>query len=276
MVAVINQKTSFARCGLTLNVSDQGGSGTPVLFQHGLCGDANQTREAFPLLDGYRRITLECRGHGKSEPGSPEQFSIANFTDDSAAFLDDLDAGSIVVGGISMGAAIALRLAVKRPDLVKGLILVRPAWIAASAPANMRPNAQVGALLAAHSSQSAREMFMSSGTAQHLANAAPDNLKSLGSFFDREPQEITAEMLLRISIDGPNVEEYDVTRLTIPTLILGHDQDFIHPFGYAETLAALIPNARLQRVTPKAISKDRYIADLHQAITQFLKESSSC
>jgi pimeloyl-ACP methyl ester carboxylesterase len=260
------------REGLTLHIDDQGGEGAIVLFQHGLCGDANQTREAFPTLQGFRRITLECRGHGQSEAGEPNQVSIATFSNDLAAFIENLSVGSVIVGGISMGAAIALRLAVKRPELVRAMILARPAWVTVSAPANMRPNAQVGALLKAHSRELAHTIFMRSDTAKYLSNAAPDNLKSLESFFRRETQEVTAELLSRISIDGPGVADSELNALNIPTLILGHDRDFIHPFVYIQALATLIPNSTPRAITSKTVSKERYLADFHQAVAQFLEE----
>jgi pimeloyl-ACP methyl ester carboxylesterase len=266
----------MARHGLTLRVDDEGGCGTPVLFQHGLCGDANQTREAFPkspAIDSrFRRITLECMGHGQSQAGVPELLSIQTFADDVAALIESLDEGPVVVGGISMGAAIALRLAVKSPGLVKGLILARPAWITANAPPNMEPNALVGALLSKYPPQEAHEVFMRSDTAKHFSKVAPDNLKSLQGFFETRPYEVTAALLTRISADGPGVEESGVRALAIPTLVIGQDRDSIHPYAYAQTLADLIPNSVLKTVTPKSISKELYISGFHNAIAHFLEE----
>jgi pimeloyl-ACP methyl ester carboxylesterase len=57
--------------GPVLNVDDAGGEGLPVIFQHGLCGDARQTIEAFPRDPHFRRITIESRGHGGSEARGP-------------------------------------------------------------------------------------------------------------------------------------------------------------------------------------------------------------
>ena len=98
------------------------GHGPAMLFQHGLCGDARQPADVFPS-DAFRCLTVECRGHGGSEPGDPEAFGIASFADDVADTLDGMRLGPLPVGGISMGAAIALRLAVRRPDLVSALVL---------------------------------------------------------------------------------------------------------------------------------------------------------
>jgi pimeloyl-ACP methyl ester carboxylesterase len=264
--------TALIRDGLTLSVHDQGGSGTPVVFQHGLCGDSLQTREAFPRLAGFRRITLECRGHGRSEAGDLRSLSIATFTEDVAAIIESIGGGPVVAGGISMGAAICLRLAVKRPDLVRGLILVRPAWITAPAPANMEPNSQVGSLLTEYPPEDARNIFMQSEMAMHLSEVAPDNLESLKGFFGREPIEVTAALLKQISNDGPGITDADVQALAVPALVIGIERDYIHPYSLAKALADLLPNSTSKTITPKATSKELYISDLHSAITKFLEE----
>lgn len=262
----------FQRHGLRLAVHDRG-SGMPVVFQHGLCGDAAQPAEVFPFELPASCLTLECRGHGGSEAGDPGLLSIATFTDDLAHWLDSLALGPVVLGGISMGAAIALRLAVTRPELVRALVLARPAWIAEAAPANMAPNAQVGALLARHGAEEARALFEASDTARELATSAPDNLASLRGFFTREPQAVTAALLARISADGPGVSRTDIAALRIPTLVIGTEVDAIHPLGHAETLAALIPGARLAHITPKALDKPRYVQDFRATLAQFLLET---
>lgn len=48
---------------------------------------------------------------------------------------------------LRVDAAIALRLAVRLPKLVRGNIIARPAWVTADGPENMAPNADVGRLL---------------------------------------------------------------------------------------------------------------------------------
>ncbi len=196
---------TFRRDGLRLAISDPGGTGLPVVFQHGLCGDARQTAEVFPRDSRFRRITLECRGHGGSESGDPSAFGIAAFAEDLAGFIEEHGLWPVVIGGISMGAAVSLRLAVRRPELVRGLILARPAWITDAAPENMAPNAEVGHLLRTLPPRKARDLFAASATAHRLAREAPDNLASLMGFFARQPQDVTAALLTRISTDGPGI-----------------------------------------------------------------------
>jgi pimeloyl-ACP methyl ester carboxylesterase len=264
--------TKFSRTGSpVLNVDDAGGDGMPVIFQHGLCGDVRQTTEAFPRDLHFRRITIESRGHGESEAGDPARFSVHTFAHDVEAFIEAHRLAPVVIGGISMGAAITLHLAVHRPEIVRGLILARPAWITASAPANQSPNLEVGRLLRDLSQKDAREAFEVSETARHLAKVAPDNLASLRSFFSREPQTITAALLQAIAADGPGVSEEDLRKLETPALIIGHDIDYIHPLSYAATLSQLIPRSEFVAITPKAVSKPAYLKDFHTAITNFLK-----
>jgi len=262
---------AFDRDGLRLSWLDAGGSGLPVVFQHGLCGDARQTAEAFPEDRRFRLITLECRGHGQSEPGPVAGLSLATFANDVAALVAHLQLAPVVVGGISMGAAIAARLAVKRPELVRALVLARPAWVAADAPDNMRPNAEVGHLLASHSPSAAKAAFSRSDTARRLAAEAPDNLASLIGFFDRLPHELTSALLTAIAVDGPGVSAAEYADLAVPALVLGHERDAVHPLAHARALAGLIPQAELAIITPKATSKAAYIADFHRTLQSFLE-----
>lgn len=90
------------RDGNRLNV-DIEGDGPPVVFLHGLCGDAGQTREAFPPECGFRRVTVEARGHGASEPGDLTKMSIVTFASDIADFIEQELKAPVIVGGISMG-----------------------------------------------------------------------------------------------------------------------------------------------------------------------------
>ncbi|MBB2750789.1 UNVERIFIED_ORG: pimeloyl-ACP methyl ester carboxylesterase [Rhizobium aethiopicum] len=257
--------------GTILNV-DIAGEGAPAIFQHGLCGDAAQTDEVFPRESVYRRVTVEARGHGRSRAGNVERLSISAFCDDIAAYIEKNLAAPVVIGGISMGAAIALRLAVKRPDLVKALILARPAWLTASAPDNMAPNAEVGRLLKTLPSDEAKQAFLAGPAGVRLAAEAPDNLASLAGFFSRTPLDVTAELLTRISSDGPDVTDAEVGNLALPVLVIGHDRDSIHPLGHARALAAQIAGARFVQITPKTESRPQYVADFRLAVGNFLKE----
>ena len=259
----------FLRDGLALRYRDLG-AGLPLLFQHGLGGDDAQVADVMPTSPALRRITLECRGQGGSPFGPTAGFSIAGFSDDVAALADELSIGPAVIGGISLGAAIALRISVRRPEMVRAVILARPAWVTEPAPENMRPYGLVGDLLQRFAPDEARRRFMASETAAILERLAPDNLNSLAGFFDRAEPRTFGTLLSAIAGDGPGVTEAEIAAIDRPALVIGHGQDLAHPEAMAERLAALIPGAELVRVTPKAVDRDAYRRDFQRALQSFL------
>ncbi len=258
---------------MKLNLVQGKGQGQTIWFQHGLCGSAAQTLEAFPDDTRFRLHTLECRGHGASEAGDVNAISINTFAQDVAASVEAQNVGPAILGGISMGAAIALHLAVHKPYLVKALVLARPAWLADKAPESMQPNAEVGGLLAQYPPQIAKTRFLTSPTTARLSVLSPDNLKSLLGFFDREPMDVTMALLSRISADGPGVTEKQIRTLSIPTLIIGTHADAIHPMAYAQALHRLIAHSRLVELTPKGVDKAAYITEFRSALLQFFEEN---
>lgn len=241
-----------------------------MVFQHGLTGDASQPADVFPPELGWRCLTPEARGHGASPAGPPEELSIATFTNDLIARIEALQP-PVVVGGISMGAAISLRLAVIRPDLVRALVLARPAWLLESAPPNLQANALAGELLRRYPPAEALRQFDAHPLARRLAGISPDNLSSLQSCFTREPIATTAELLCRISTDGPGVTREQVSGIRVPTLVLGTERDFVHPMELARDLAAMIPGARLVGITAKSEDLARYRAEFRAALADFLQ-----
>ncbi len=242
------------RPGASLRFTDTG-AGPPILFQHGLGGDAAQMAEIAPA--GQRVLTLECRAHGGSGVGPVDALSLKTFAEDVLALADQLRLSRFTLGGISMGAAIALRIAALHPERVERLVLIRPAWLFAPAPENMRGFAMVADLLRDTSPVKAKKRFAASNLARRLEVEAPDNLASLLGFFDRPNPLTTAALLSRIAVDGPDVAATDVTA---PALVIGNAIDHVHPLALAKQLAAELPDARFVEVPAKAIDRVAHTA----------------
>ena len=259
---------TLLRHNAALSMSDNG-AGPAVVFQHGLGGGEAQVAQTFPASTG-RRITLECRGHGASTLGESRPFSFEMFADDVLAAADRAGLEHFIAGGISMGAAIAMRLACRHPDRVTGLVLVRPAWTFDRAPANMLPIAEVASLILDHGPERAKAIFAASQTAARFKREAPDNLASLLGYFDRPDAAQFAEVLADIAADGPGVSADDAAALAMPALIIGNALDAVHPLSAAHTLAAAVPRATFVEVSPKSLDSNRHFAELHTQITSFL------
>lgn len=246
------------------------GNGPAVIFQHGLGGDVNQVNEHFPL-DHFRCLTLECRAQGGSEAGPEDGFSIPRFADDVLAFADDCGLRHFALGGISMGATIALRLAVIAPERVTALILARPAWAWGSAPSNMK----VFSELAPYLRRGDRAGFETTPVAKHFATNAPDNYNSLLAAFSRPDPAFFADLVSHIAAGGPDVSEAQVAALKVPTLVLGNEIDLIHPMPVAKTLAQTIPGAKFVTLTPKAEDKVKHALEFRAAVSSFLDQTGS-
>jgi pimeloyl-ACP methyl ester carboxylesterase len=96
-------------------------------------------------------------------------------------------------------------------------------------------------------------------------------MKSLVGFFDRAPQAVTAELLVRISADGPGVSAAEVSGLAMPAVVMGCAEDAIHPLALARDLAALIPTARFVELPPKGSDKAGFLAGLQGEVAAFLR-----
>ena len=257
--------------GLGLQGHDVG-QGPAVVFQHGLTGSEAQVAECFPADLPLRRLTLECRGHGRSAQGPSEALSIDRLACDVLAFADQQGVDRFVAGGISMGAAVALRLAHLVPERIQALILVRPAWIWWSAPKNMAPFVELATCLRQPDLHAARRNFEASPTVAQLRQTGPDNLLSLLRLFDSTNPLATADLIEAVARSGPDLAYGDLYRLRMPTLVVGNALDAIHPLATARVLANAIPGARLQCITPKAVDLNHHLAELRHTLHTFLSD----
>jgi pimeloyl-ACP methyl ester carboxylesterase len=250
---------------------DDEGEGLPVLWQHGLGADRTQPAEVFSAIPGIRRLTLECRGHGNSELGDTSRLSIATFAADAIALLDHLEIRQAIVGGISLGAALSMRLAALHSDRVTGLILARPAWLVGPS-ATMAPYLEIAPLLKDFGAHEGALRFEASASLAAVAAVSPDNAASLKSFFSRPNPASTIALLSTIPRDSPGIDAETIAGIRVPTLIIGSHQDFVHPLAYAERLQQILPHATLQVITAKSINKDQYKLDFREALSRFLTE----
>ena len=79
-----------------------------------------------PLGLRARVAALDMRGHGRTTLPAKGLSSWNKYRDDVIAFLEEEAPQGVVLGGHSMGGCVALLVAGKRPDLVKGLVLADP------------------------------------------------------------------------------------------------------------------------------------------------------
>jgi len=114
--------------------------GLPVVLVPGLFGSAYGFRHLLPLLTeaGYRAIVIEPLGIGGSARPARADYSLTAQAGRLAAVLDTLGVGPVLLVAHSLGASMALRVAVRRPDLVRGVVSLEGGPAEAAATAGFR------------------------------------------------------------------------------------------------------------------------------------------
>lgn len=112
--------------GVRLFYEVSGTGEVPLVLVHGSWGSHHNWDLAVPgLAESFRVLTYDRRGHSQSER-PPEQGSIREDVADLAALIEHLGLAPAWVAGSSFGAAITLRLAGERSDLLRGVIAHEP------------------------------------------------------------------------------------------------------------------------------------------------------
>ena len=103
---------------------DERGSGEPLVLLHGGAVDARFFEHNIDgLAEHFRVITTDLWGHGRTADREGP-YSLESFSTDVAELIERVAGGPAHVLGHSIGAAVALDLTMRRPDLVRTLIQI--------------------------------------------------------------------------------------------------------------------------------------------------------
>lgn len=253
------------------------GDGPTLVLLHGLGGDRSGGLELTDPIPDRRRLAIDQRGHGETEPVGPEDgFTFDVLAADLAAILDAQQlTGPVVIAGVSMGAAVALRFALIYRSRVRALALVRPAWIHEPMTDNLTPNVEVARLLRSLPAEEARAAFQASPTYARIAAVSGHAAASLSSQFLRPGAAERAVRLDRMPRSTPYTDPAELGLIAQPTLVLGCERDPLHPIDFARTWSRLIPGASLEWVVSSADDVERHRREVRQAVGVFLARSAT-
>lgn len=98
------------------------GEGSPIVFVHGSGGHHTAWwQQVVALRDRHTVVTLDLRGFGNSD--SDETYDSRSFPGDIVAVLEAADLTDAVLVGQSIGAAAALKAALRVPERIRGVVL---------------------------------------------------------------------------------------------------------------------------------------------------------
>jgi non-heme chloroperoxidase len=226
--------------GVQLEIAEQGArDGPAVVLLHGIT-DSRLSYEPMwhRLPRHWHTIAVSLRGHGESD--RPQRYTTPEMAGDVALLAETLQLEPMIVVGHSMGAAVAMQLAIDRPDLMRALV-----GMGAFASFSDKPGLQ-----------SYRETEI-----EDLRDPIPDRvarefqLSTLNGPFDaamlemmvRESRKVPARVW-RAAFDGLLADSFraGLPTLTMPVLLLWGSADAFVPRADCDTLRSVLPAAQLQ------------------------------
>lgn len=228
----------FEHEGCSLHYEEYG-QGDPLVLLHGLGSSCKDWEMQVPeLARHYRVILMDIRGHGRSDKPR-ERYSIAGFSADLLALLEQLQTGPVHLVGLSMGGMVGFQFAVDHPEWLRSLCIVNSApevkrrtrsdwtwWAKRWAMARLLSLEAIGKALAARLFPKPEQAELRRKMAQRWATN--DKRAYLASFD---------------AIVGWGVSER-LGQIRCPTLVITADQDYT-PIQLKERYVRLIPQARL-------------------------------
>jgi pimeloyl-ACP methyl ester carboxylesterase len=240
---------------------DEAPTASTLLLIHGAGVSArtwvNQLRG---LGDALRPIAVDLPGHHDSDP-VPDS-TLATYADTAYELLRQLSTGPVFVAGHSLGGAVAQVLAMRHPELVRGLVLV-------STCARVPPDDGAQRLLGFVPAPFRRAVFLWAVRKTLLAPWASANAIELtvDEIRSCRPETIQNDTTIGRAMDLASTAR----ELRLPTLILCGGRDRLTAPGLSQELCGMIAGSRLQIVAGAGHMLPLEAPEaLNQAIRQFV------
>jgi pimeloyl-ACP methyl ester carboxylesterase len=255
---------SFANVnGQTIHYTDTGGDKPVLIFSHGLLMDGAMFDEQVAAFrDDYRCITWDERGHGGTGD-AVAAFSYYDSADDAVALLDSLNVKQAVFIGMSQGGFLSLRVALKHPDKLRGLVLLG-SQAGTENPETLPANT---ALVAAWSTVGLTDEI--AAMLEHIIGGE----RFVGKPWRAKWAKITPANLAQIfaTLVGRDDVTGQLDRISAPTLVVHGDADAAIPLERGEAVANGIANAKLVVIPGGGHAANMtHAGEVNQAIRTFL------
>lgn len=239
--------------GARLKYETRGATGVSAgtfVFLHGMGGSRQQPLGYVTDHSQVDIITMDARGHGdSSDLVGTSHTSFDSFADDVIALLDHMGRRRAIIGGISMGAGVALNAAIRYPERVSALILCRPAWLeTAQDKVNTSAYGHIADLLDSHDVDQALRLLLNGPPYLRVLQSSRAAASSLRNQVTRPRAAINSDMLRQLPASTPAPNLADWSAIDVPTLVIGHRDDPLHPWNIAALSAERIRNAQLVEV----------------------------
>ena len=248
-------------------------SNPPLIFLHGLGACSDQTTSAFPSLPNTHLIAPDMPGHGSNESGITTEFSFNTFADLTINLVDHLGYESVNLGGLSMGSGIALNLAIRYPERIKNLILLRPSWSHIKRPKHLELVAKVGQWIE-DDANTAKKRLNQCADFQLLKKNNLPVAESIEGLLGRPHTFSSSTVLYKMWQDAPYSSPNDLRTIKHRTLILTTERDELHPQSAADIISAELQHGVTGSLPARYHEPNAYHKALNQKVIEFLHLNS--
>lgn len=263
--------------GIELNYSVLG-QGPPIVMTHGLLSSIGMAdilgETPTYLTDRFQLIRYDSRGHGRSGyTNDPADFTWDVLVEDLRGLMRHLEVKRATIWGSSVGAGVALVLALHHPEMVERLILQPPPPLGQQASA---PSAQLfgglSLLIEGLGLEKAVDIALSLRPWNALKDAAPEIYGWIRSLLLSQNEEAIVPAIRGIVL-GPELPHHRFHEIKAPTLILAHPGDDLHPLASSERLHEAIEGSKLV-VAPSMIHYRQHPEELEAVVQGFLRDQT--
>jgi pimeloyl-ACP methyl ester carboxylesterase len=246
-----------------------GSTGETIAFSHGLlwCTELFATQIA-ALRGRYRCIAWDHRGQGKSASDHRENIGLELVWQDAVRLLEKLDAGPVHFCGLSMGGFVGMRMAARRPDLLRSLILLETS----SDPEPIENVSRYRLLSRVVRLLGPRVVRGKVGPIMLGKSILTDRARrdEVARFIEMMSSRKDGWRAVNGVIDRAGIH-HELGRIRLPTLVVVGDEDVATPVPKAEKIASAIARSTLVRVPHAGHSSPvEEPAAVTAAIEQFL------
>jgi 3-oxoadipate enol-lactonase len=224
------------------------GSGEPLLLIQGMSGHRLHWGEPFlsALEPDFELIAFDNRGTGES-PRAEAPFTIADMADDAAELLDELGLGAVDVLGVSMGGMIAQELVLRRPELVRSLVL---GCTYAGGPEGRLTAPEVAQVLFEGIQSGDREQAVRAGWSFNVSKAFAADEANFEAFHELALTRPVAVAVIMQQMQACMAHDTSARlgAIAAPTLVIHGSEDQMLDVANGEAIARAIPGARLERL----------------------------
>lgn len=234
----------FVMSGDVHIATETSGCGASVIYGHGLTGSRLQTRRQLAPVAQTHAVTIyDQRGHGDSDPlTSAVDYSIDRLVCDLMSVLDAVGANRTVLGGNSMGAAVALRFALEHPDRVSALLLAAPAFGPEPNPAAAALRKTGETVAALGIDEYIGQMMAKEWPASAITGEAAQLAAAIWQSHRADSIATACAAVSHWTAFGSFAE---LAGIHVPVIVVAWPNDEVHTLALAAAIAAHLPDGRL-------------------------------